>query len=209
MKRRANFAAFSVALFFVLEFQAPWSLFLALLGGWVTKRSVALLEPAEIRAERLRLIYLAPEFAELIALCLDSGLALIDSIKAAGEVVGPPVKRFADETTALMQLGEEAQQALRSWHQVPALSPIASTVESIASTGASGANALRRSATRLRRARTSQVKRQVRSVGVRATLPIGLCFLPSFIFGAVFPIAAQVFFSLLGSLPPVFFNLSN
>ena len=209
MKRRADIAAFSVAIFFILEFQAPLSFLLALIGGWLTKRSLALLEPAAIRAERLRLIYLAPEFAELIALCLDSGLPLIDSIKAAGEVVGLPVKRFSDETTTLMQLGADAEQALRSWRQVPALTPIASTVESIASTGTAGANALRRSAVRLKRARTSQVKRQVRSVGVRATLPIGLCFLPSFIFGAVFPIAAQVFFSLLGSLPPAFLNFTH
>lgn len=209
MKTRANFAAISVALFIVLEFKAPWNLFLALLGAWATKRAVMLLEPAAIRAERLRLAYLAPEFAELIALCLDSGLALIDSIDAAGEVVGVPVKRFADESTALLKMGADAKQAFGSWHQVAALLPIAITVESIAATGASGADALRRTATRLRRVRTSQVKRQVRSVGVRATLPIGLCFLPSFILGAVFPIAAQVFFSLLGSLPPVFFNIRN
>jgi len=209
VKTRANFAAISVALFVVLEFKAPWNLFLALLGAWATKRTVTLLEPAAIRAERLRLTYLAPEFAELIALCLDSGLALIDSIDAAGEVVGVPVKRFADESTALLKMGADAKQAFGSWRQVAALLPIAITVESIAATGASGADALRRTATRLRRVRTSQVKRQVRSVGVRATLPIGLCFLPSFILGAVFPIAAQVFFSLLGSLPPVFFNIRN
>jgi Flp pilus assembly protein TadB len=209
MKGRANLAAACVACFLLLEFQAPLSFFLALLGGWATKRAVAILEPAAVRAERLRLIYLAPEFAELIALCLDSGLPLVDSIKAAGEVVGPPAKRFADETTALLQMGGNAQQSFSSWRQVAALSPIAITVESIVDTGASGAKALRRTATRLRRARTSQVRRQVRSVGVRASLPIGLCFLPSFILGAVFPIAAQVFYSLLGTLPPVFFNLSN
>jgi Flp pilus assembly protein TadB len=209
MKARANLAVACVALFLFLEFQAPLSLFLALIGGWVTKRAVALLEPQAIRSERLRLIYLAPEFAELIALCLDSGLPLVDSLKAAGDVVGQPVKRLADEATALLQLGANAQQSFSSWRQAAALSPIAITLENIVGTGASGANALRRTATRLRRARTSQVRRQVRSVGVRATLPIGLCFLPSFILGAVFPIAAQVFYSLLGTLPPVFFNLSN
>lgn len=209
MKMRANLAALSVVLFAVLEFKAPWNLVLAVLGGWVTKRYVALLEPAAVRAERVRLTYLAPEFAELIALCLDSGLALNDSIGAAGEVVGAPVKRFADESTALLKMGADARQAFGGWHQVAALSPIATTVESIADTGATGANALRLTATRLRRARASQVKRQVRSVGVRATLPIGICFLPSFILGAVFPIAAQVFFSLLGSLPPVFFSPGN
>lgn len=179
------------------------------MSGWVTKRAVTLLEPAAIRAERLRLTNLAPEFAELIALCLDSGLILIDSIAAAGEVVGAPVKKFADQSTALLKMGADPKQAFTCWRQIAALTPIALTVESIAETGSSGAEALRGTATRLRRARTSQVKRQVRSVGVRATLPIGLCFLPSFILGAVFPIAAQVFFSLLGSLPPVFFNVRN
>jgi Flp pilus assembly protein TadB len=209
MKRRANLAAVLVGCFALLEFQAPINFFLALFGAWVTKRVVTVLEPAGVRAERLRLIYLAPEFAEMVALCLDSGLPLIDSINAAGGVAGPPVKRFAEEATALLQLGADTKQAFSSWHQVAALAPIALTVESTINTGASGANALRRTAIRLRRARTSQVRRQVRAVGVRATLPIGLCFLPSFILGAVFPIAAQVFFSLLGTLPPVFFNLNK
>jgi Flp pilus assembly protein TadB len=150
MKARANLAVACVALFLFLEFQAPLSLFLALIGGWVTKRAVALLEPQAIRSERLRLIYLAPEFAELIALCLDSGLPLVDSLKAAGDVVGQPVKRLADEATALLQLGANAQQSFSSWRQAAALSPIAITLENIVGTGASGANALRRTATRLR-----------------------------------------------------------
>jgi Flp pilus assembly protein TadB len=209
MKNRANLAAASIAFFVLLEFKAPLSLFLALIAGWVTKRTVAILEPAHVRAKRLRLIYIAPEFAELIALCLDSGLPLLDSIRAAGQVLGSPIVHYADEATALLQMGGGAQQAFSSWRQVPALAPIASIIESAINSGASGAAALRRTATRLRRARTSQVKRQVRSVGVRATLPIGLCFLPSFILGAVFPIAAQVFYSLLSTLPPVFFNINN
>jgi Flp pilus assembly protein TadB len=209
LKNRANLAAISIAFFVLLEFRAPLSLVLALIAGWITKRSVAILEPAHVRAERLRLIYIAPEFAELIALCLDSGLPLLDSIRAAGQVLGSPIIHYADEATALLQMGGDAQQAFSSWRQVAALAPIASIIESAVNSGASGATALRRSATRLRRARTSQVKRQVRSVGVRATLPIGLCFLPSFILGAVFPIAAQVFYSLLSTLPPVFFNINN
>ncbi|HUW79161.1 MAG TPA: type II secretion system F family protein [Candidatus Nanopelagicaceae bacterium] len=206
MKRRANLAALAVACFAVLQFQAPLSFLAALLGGWVTKRAIAKLEPAAIRDERLRLVYLAPEFAELIALCLDSGLPLLDSIAAAGEVIGSPVRRFANESVALMQMGADAQQVFKSWRDVPALTSIAITVQSSIATGSSAANALRRTALRLRRARASQVRRQVRSVGVRATLPIGLCFLPSFVLGAVFPIAAQVLYSLLGSLPPVFFS---
>lgn len=209
MRARANIAAIALSLFVLLEFKAPLSILLALLGGWVTKRAVVLFEPASVRAERLRLTYLAPEFAELVALCLDSGLTLIDSVAAAGEVVGMPVRRFAEESTALLRMGATAQQAFGLWHVVAALSPIAVTVESIADSGSAGANVLRQTAARLRRVRTNQVKRQVRSVGVKATLPIGLCFLPSFILGAVFPIAAQVFFSLLGSLPPVFFSLKT
>ena len=209
MRLRANLAAISLVAFILLEFKAPLSIFLALGGALITKRAVMFFEPAARRAERLRLAYVAPEFAELIALCLDSGLTLLDSIDAAGEVVGIPVSGYAKESIALLRMGSGANTAFASWHQVTSLAPIAMTVENIADTGASGADVLRRTAVRLRRARASQVKRQVRSVGVRASLPIGLCFLPSFILGAVFPFAAEVFFSLLGSLPPVFFNLKN
>jgi len=209
MKSRANLAAVLVAVFSILEFKAPWSLFLALVASWITKRAVVLFEPSATRTQRLRLAYLAPEFAELIALCLDSGLPLIDSIEAASQVVGSPASRYAKECTALLRMGAQPEEAFESWRKSAALSPIATVLESVAQTGASGADALRRTSMRLRRSRASQVKRQVRSVGVRATLPIGVCFLPSFILGAVFPFAAQIFFSLLGSLPPVFLNLSK
>jgi len=132
---------------------------------------------------------------------LESGLSLVESIEVSGEVVGEPVKPLAIEAAALLRFGASPRDALAPWHQAAALQPIANTIENSIETGAQSSAALRGTSLRLRRSRTSQVRRQVRAVGVRATLPIGLCFLPSFILGAVFPIAAQLFTSLLSSLP--------
>ncbi len=198
---KARLPAIAVAGFIALEFPAPWSLVLALFGGWLTVRSIALLEPAAIRRTRLRMAYLAPDFAELIALSLESGLSLVESIEVSSEVVGEPVKPLAIEATGQLRLGAPPRDAFSSWHQVPALQPIANTIGNSIETGAQSSAALRSTALRLRRSRTNQVRRQVQAVGVRAALPIGLCFLPSFILGAVFPIAAQLFTSLLASLP--------
>ena len=58
------------------------------------------------------------------------------------------------------------------------------------------ANLLRVSAVSLTEHRHRKARMQVSKLGVKLSLPIGICFLPAFIFGAIVPIVITFFSTL-------------
>ena len=75
-----------------------------------------------------------------------------------------------------------------------ATAPLAAAVIRADRTGAPAANTVGRAARQLREAAADALSAEVRTVGVRATAPLTLCFLPAFICLGVVPTA-------LGLLP--------
>lgn len=101
--------------------------------------------------------------------------------------------RFHDSATAALA-GAEPEAAWSALAQDEATAPLAAAVIRASRTGAPAATTVGRAARELRDAAADVLAAEVRAVGVRATAPLALCFLPAFIFLGVLPTA-------LGLLP--------
>jgi len=75
---------------------------------------------------------------------------------------------------------------------VPELAPVATAMVRVWDSGAAIADSLHRVAADLRAARRAHLLTRARVVGVRAVLPLGLCFLPGFLLIGVLPVVASL-----------------
>lgn len=101
--------------------------------------------------------------------------------------------RFHDSATAALA-GADPEAAWSALAQDEATAPLAAAVIRASRTGAPAATTVGRAARELRDAAADVLAAEVRAVGVRATTPLALCFLPAFVFLGVLPTA-------LGLLP--------
>ena len=101
--------------------------------------------------------------------------------------------RFHDSATAALA-GAEPEAAWSALALDEATAPLAAAVIRASRTGAPAATTVGRAARELRDAAADVLAAEVRAVGVRATAPLALCFLPAFVFLGVLPTA-------LGLLP--------
>ena len=96
--------------------------------------------------------------------------------------------RFHDAATAVLA-GTDPQSAWSALALDEATAPLAAAVIRADRTGAPAAATVARAARELREAASDALAAEVRTVGVRATAPLTLCFLPAFVFLGVLPTA--------------------
>ena len=166
--------------------------------------------------EKARLAAQVPPLADLFAAGLAAGLqpahAAVTVARAFGDGNGKPRKdaseqldrskvtgidllacRFHDAATAVLA-GADPQAAWSALALDEATAPLAAAVIRADRTGAPAAATVGRAARQLREAAADALSAEVRTVGVRATAPLTLCFLPAFVCLGVVPTA-------LGLLP--------
>lgn len=168
------------------------------LGGAAVALGVALLlwrrERAQVSAPEL--MSWAPVAAELLAACLTAGLAQRQALEslagAAPESAGEPLRRVV----AALRLGADQRTAWGELAADPAWQGISASFIRSAETGAPLARLLQDWAGQRRADALANARADVRTAGVKAVLPIGLCFLPAFVLTAVVPLVA----GLLGSV---------
>lgn len=112
-----------------------------------------------------------------------------------GELTGIPLlaARFEDAAAAVLA-GAKPEAAWSGLAVEHATAPLAEAVIRAGRTGAPAAATVGRAARELREAAADALAAEVRSVGVRATAPLVVCFLPAFVLLGVLPTA-------LGLLP--------
>lgn len=96
--------------------------------------------------------------------------------------------RFHDAATALLA-GTDASAAWSALARDEATAPLAAAVIRAGRTGAPAAATVGRAARELRETASAALLAEVRAVGVRATAPLAVCFLPAFVFLGVLPTA--------------------
>ena len=96
--------------------------------------------------------------------------------------------RFHDAATAVLA-GADPQSAWSALALEEATAPLAAAVIRAGRTGAPAAATVGRAARELREAAADALAAEVRTVGVRATAPLTLCFLPAFVFLGILPTA--------------------
>lgn len=145
--------------------------------------------------------------ADLLAACLDAGMAVGPALRAVceemhGQVVpadgddGAGPAAVLDVVAVMLTLGADADTAWRVADLDEALAPLAAAARRSASGGGRLAEAAREHAAQLRQEDSAATVRAAGRAGVLMTAPLGLCFLPAFLCLGLAPVVL----GLLGQL---------
>ena len=194
--RRARAAAAVVGVAVAVVAGGP----LGLAGGLAVAVGLAVvlsrLEPRERRRRRARLAAQACDVADLLGACLASGAAVGPALAAVAAAVGPPAADPLRVLVGRVRLGADTSAAWAALAAEPAFAPVARAVARSEESGAPLADALRRAADDVRAQRRGELLTAARSAGVRAVIPLGVCFLPAFGLLGVVPVVASLVSSL-------------
>lgn len=158
----------------------------------VVPRAVRLLEPRSGRERRTRLKAQAPLIADLLAATMSAGSPMRSALGAVCEAIGDPGRSTLEPVVAALDLGADAALAWSPLVHDESLGAIASAIVRSANSGAPLASVLTRIGEDLRREHQVSVHVAARAAGVRAVLPLALCFLPAFLLLGVVPVVASL-----------------
>jgi hypothetical protein len=147
--------------------------------------------------------------AELLAACLDAGMAVGPALRAVSAVLtdrGPPdgsgvtdgegPLALLESVSAMLSLGADPHKAWRAADLDPDLAPMGAAARRSASGGGGLAQAVREHAAQLRQDTAAASARAAGRAGVLMTAPLGVCFLPAFLCLGLAPVVV----GLLGQL---------
>ncbi len=174
-----------------------------LVGGWigliaaavagpVANRYLSRLEPAAVRRARLQAAADLPYAADLMAAVLHAGQPTDRAVRLVADVLGGPVGERLARVGRSLGLGLAPAQAWAALADLPGGERLTAAIVRSAESGAALAAAFARLADDQRAARAAAVDAAVRRTGVLIVLPLGLCFLPAFVFAGIVPVIVAV-----------------
>ena len=179
-----------------LLFFSWWWLLCTPIAYWLLKRVFATLpSAASIAASKAReeeaLFFLAA-----LGGSLKSGLPLLDALSNALSLLTSSLKSDIERVYALLLLGAEPARAWSVLRDDQLLSLLARAMANAQISGGSLAVVLERISTLCYEKTMKRSRERVKSLSVKLALPLGLCFLPSFLIGGIGPIVYSFFASL-------------
>jgi pilus assembly protein TadC len=174
-----------------------------LLGGWAGLAVGAVvaaglwsplgrMETGAQRRDRARASADLPFAADLLAAALRSGAPTEHGIRVVGTALGGTVGDTLIRVADGLRLGLDPVDAWAALGAAPAARRLAEAVVRSADSGAALARSLGRLADDLRASRVALVEVATQRVGVLMVLPLGLCFLPAFVFAGIVPVIVAV-----------------
>jgi Flp pilus assembly protein TadB len=145
------------------------------------------LEPAQVRAERARLLADLPVTLDLLAGCLGAGASPQRALAEAADAVGGPLGLRLAGVAAHVRLGADPTLAWAELSDVPAIASLVRSITRSLNSGAAWRPTLERAARDLRARRRVAGDAAARAVAVKAVAPLGACFLPAFVLLGVVP----------------------
>lgn len=202
-KRRARLstsviATAAVAMSAVILIGGGAGILLAVGSVVVVPRLIRLLEPKANRVRRAGLTAQAPLIADLLAATMAAGSPMRPALAAVSAAIGDPGRSSLEPVVAALDLGADSATAWSPLLTDESLGAIAGAVVRSATSGAPLATVLTRIAEDLRREHQISVQVAARAAGVRAVLPLALCFLPAFLLLGVVPVVASLAGGLFG-----------
>lgn len=154
-----------------------------------------LLGPLE-RAPRAVPVVEIASCLELLALALRSGCGLIEALEIVGAQVDDIAGVHLRTVAAALRWGLTDSEA---WSAVPAAwLPAAQALTLSARAGVAPADLLLAAAADVRRAESQRLEVQTARLGVQVVLPLGLTFLPAFVFTTVVPVVIALTTDVFG-----------
>ncbi len=163
----------------------------------VVHRLLARLEPAAVRAARERLAADLPLAASLLAAVVQAGASVSGAAESVGHAVGGPLGRRLLDCAAAAAVGAAPDQAWQPLTNEAGVARLGRTIVRSETTGTSPARALTALSADAAAAARWAAQARVRSLGPRAALPLGLCFLPAFVVVGVVPFVASAAVAVL------------
>ncbi|GAA3791954.1 hypothetical protein GCM10022226_08780 [Sphaerisporangium flaviroseum] len=147
-------------------------------------------EPAEVRRRQARIAADLPFALDLMVSCLRAGQPVSGAVETAAEAMGGPLGERLAWVNMQLRLGARPEQA---WSALEADRPLAAMARGMtraALSGAPVADVLLRLADDARQEARAASSAAARRVGVQVVAPLGLCFLPAFVFLGIIPVVA-------------------
>ena len=141
-----------------------------------------------------------PLAACLIGACLRAGRPVADSVAAVGRAMPGELGERLAEVAAGLDMGAPPAAAWVPLTRHPATARAGRTLVRALESGAPAAEAMEALAEHARTAARAHALQRARAVGVQATLPLGLCFLPAFVAVGLVPVIASVMSGMITSL---------
>jgi pilus assembly protein TadC len=175
----------------------------ALVTGWpglvaaaiavvVAQRALARLESPAARRRRQRAAADLPYLVDLLAAGLRAGLPVDRAVQLVADAASGPVAERLGRVERALALGLTPAQAWTALSDLAGGERLISAVTRSADSGAALAAAFERLADELRAGRVTAADAAARRAGVLIVLPLGLCFLPAFVFAGVVPVIVAV-----------------
>jgi pilus assembly protein TadC len=141
-----------------------------------------------------------PLAACLIGACLRAGRPVADSVAAVADTMPGALGERLAEVAAGLDMGADPVGAWLPLTRHPATARAGRTLVRALESGAPAAEAMEGLADNARAAARAHALQRARAVGVQATLPLGLCFLPAFVVVGLVPVITSVITSMIASL---------
>lgn len=179
-----------------LLFFGMWWVLVAPVAYGLLKRTLTLLpsEASVARAkerEREGLFFLSA-----LGGSLKAGLPLLPALANVATLLSSSLKSDTEKVYSLLLLGAEPKQAWGVLVDDPQLGSCARAIARAQLEGRSLAVVVDRMITEVFEKSLTRSKERVKSLSVKLALPIGLCFLPSFLIGGIGPVIYSFFSSL-------------
>ena len=166
------------------------------LGYWLFRRILRLLPTkssiVEARAREVEGLL----FLSALSGCLKAGLPLLAALSSVSGLLCTSLKSDVERVYSLLLLGADPKQA---WAELKSDIHLGLCARSIAQAqvdGRSVALVIERVVQESYEKSMALSKERVKSLSVKLTLPVGLCFLPSFLIGGIGPVIYSFFSSL-------------
>ena len=181
---------------FVLVLLFPKTFLISPVMYWVTLRVIQSLPTKDQARSQLSIEAELPFFGQILAALIAAGANLLTALEVLTPLLTSDLQRRASRTIDLLKVGASPSMAWQEWKEDPVTCDWVGGLVRAQERGRPIANLLRVSALSLVDQRSRRARMQVSKLGVKLSLPIGICFLPAFIFGAIVPIVITFFSTL-------------
>jgi len=163
---------------------------------WITLRVIQSLPTNKQAQSQLSIAAELPFFGQILAALVTTGSNLLIALEVVAPLLDSELNLRTARTIDLLKVGASPVNAWREWQEDPVTRDWVGGLIRAQERGRPVANLLKVSAASLVDQRSRRARIQVSKLGVKLSLPIGICFLPAFIFGAIVPIVITFFSTL-------------
>lgn len=168
-------------------------LFVGAGAGSYVMRMLHKREDAPTQIETAAIVRDTPVFIDLLAATLASGATMRSSLSAAANAMhNSPIQIRLAPVLAGIELGADPRDAWSTLINEPVLGQLSISIMRSYDTGAGLESVLVGIASDMRRDHRSRVEVAARTAGVKAVIPLAVCFLPAFFVLGVVPIVASL-----------------